>query len=1013
VGFGQVFDAAAVRVIGTMRQRLADPARGSIASPPGHHEVYRAGAARHAGRELEWLALVQATPAPATLVAPCKAVARHVELDGGGGIALELSPLPFADDVAPVLRALRPGVPTFYVQPFDATDPALADEAVIAAGTPLAAFTGPLDRLHLAVQFQDPYTTPARTWIAVIGAALPPADQPAWLAQYQAFDLPRSLTVTDHGGGPRGGLEVPIAITDTAGTVELTLTTTVAGDLEEPARLSSITTAGGVPVSSLLAPPPDVVVELRPRADAAAAIPVLAIYEHPAAPVPNAPQSAHRDRALVLPVIDDPVAGHRTLQWIDLAHWLPAPRTATMQQFHPDCQVRPLVDGGETYALLRADFAAATGAGFGAYCLGWVFNDFALGLERDATTFIAHVEAILGSGGDFRFLTNQFFNFSDPQVTTAQLEAAALLVVLCLVIGLLARSQGETSWPVVVIWYLLPLAVLLANVVDMPDLMIDLIPNFPDARPAIDAVNALATAVGTTAPVARFSAPRAGIGDNPLADDYDHPLFGLENDIASVGANHTKMQVVRYHDPVEPDADDVSHVAYIGGMDINQNRRDTPSHRMSSYHDVHCRLRGGVVADAFTTFAERWDAEAGDLPRTIPTPDPAALRAYPEDPHLAQLVRTYHRPRTPATEWPFAPTGDDGSYRGMLAAIEAATDVIYIEDQYLTPDDHYLDVLCAAAGQCKRLAILVPDSTDQPFGAVRQRVCLDRLQAAWGDKMVVGMPTTHAVLGPPDAAASLGRAVLAKACTAVDTQIDVMPPSRMQTTAPVWCWIHGELMLVTAISAPIEEDGKPLVRRLDVIRGATAASPRWSATPRAHLATSPVTFIGMRTVFVHAKCMTVDDMFVSIGSANVNRRGFFHDAEGGVIAVPQRLHGADDNPARDLRTRLWAEQLGMPPELGRALLRDPLAGFDLFLRPRLLGNRYTPLSATDPLPFMAISDLQLYPLSLFDALGLLTALPAGAVLALHERAWNLGGDPTSDLELEPHVGPTYHPPDPP
>ena len=83
-------------------------------------------------------------------------------------------------------------------------------------------------------------------------------------------------------------------------------------------------------------------------------------------------------------------------------------------------------------------------------------------------------------------------------------------------------------------------------------------------------------------------------------------------------------------------------------------------------------------------------------------------------------------------------------------------------------------------------------------------------------------------------------------------------------------------------------------------------------------------------IFVHAKIMMVDDVFCSIGSTNINRRGFYRDGEISAFSVPQDLRTAADNPARDLRTRLWAEQLGLSPNMGASLLADPMAGFEFF-----------------------------------------------------------------------------------
>jgi len=100
-------------------------------------------------------------------------------------------------------------------------------------------------------------------------------------------------------------------------------------------------------------------------------------------------------------------------------------------------------------------------------------------------------------------------------------------------------------------------------------------------------------------------------------------------------------------------------------------------------------------------------------------------------------------------------------------------------------------------------------------------------------------------------------------------------------------------------------------------------------------------------IFVHAKMTLVDDVFVTIGSANLNRRGFFHDGEINAFAIPQALRAAADNPARRLRTLLWAEHLGLPPEMGPALLGDPIAAFDLFRRTRSAGQRLVPFDQVD------------------------------------------------------------------
>jgi hypothetical protein len=93
--------------------------------------------------------------------------------------------------------------------------------------------------------------------------------------------------------------------------------------------------------------------------------------------------------------------------------------------------------------------------------------------------------------------------------------------------------------------------------------------------------------------------------------------------------------------------------------------------------------------------------------------------------------------------------------------------------------------------------------------------------------------------------------------------------------------------------------------------------------------------------------MVVDDLFVSIGSANLNRRGFFWDGEINAFAIPEQLAAAPENPARALRAGCWAQYLGVPQSMGEALFSDPIGDADFFLRSPFLGNRFTPLDAID------------------------------------------------------------------
>src|SRR5262249_30808816 len=137
-----------------------------------------------------------------------------------------------------------------------------------------------------------------------------------------------------------------------------------------------------------------------------------------------------------------------------------------------------------------------------------------------------------------------------------------------------------------------------------------------------------------------------------------------------------------------------------------------------------------------------------------------------------------------------------------------------------------------------------------------------------------------------------------------------------------------------------------------------------------------------------------------IGSTNANRRGLFHDGEINAFTIPQALKAAVDNPARALRTKLWAEHLGLPPALGPVLLDDPIGGFELLRRTHFQGNRVTPSEMLDTNRYLTVPTT--------------TGLIAQALLATAIRwvdsliplIWNDMADPTTSAAPQPARGPT-------
>ncbi|MCK9932609.1 phospholipase D-like domain-containing protein [Frankia sp. Mgl5] len=94
-------------------------------------------------------------------------------------------------------------------------------------------------------------------------------------------------------------------------------------------------------------------------------------------------------------------------------------------------------------------------------------------------------------------------------------------------------------------------------------------------------------------------------------------------------------------------------------------------------------------------------------------------------------------------------------------------------------------------------------------------------------------------------------------------------------------------------------------------------------------------------VYVHSKAVTIDDVWASIGSDNLNRRSWSHDSELAVATIdttldPREPHdpgGLGDGArvfARDLRLELWREHLDWDGDDDELI--DPEAGFKAFRR---------------------------------------------------------------------------------
>ena len=122
-----------------------------------------------------------------------------------------------------------------------------------------------------------------------------------------------------------------------------------------------------------------------------------------------------------------------------------------------------------------------------------------------------------------------------------------------------------------------------------------------------------------------------------------------------------------------PTASATGSIGYVGGIDMNRNRLDTPGHHgrawrppdqvsnvpsPQAFHDVHARITGPAAADVALTFDRRWDFDSNRQPprrrarhrcSIVAFPTPSRRQTTDEVPpqparHLVQVGRSGYAP---------------------------------------------------------------------------------------------------------------------------------------------------------------------------------------------------------------------------------------------------------------------------------------------------------------------------------------------------------------------------------
>ena len=176
--------------------------------------------------------------------------------------------------------------------------------------------------------------------------------------------------------------------------------------------------------------------------------------------------------------------------------------------------------------------------------------------------------------------------------------------------------------------------------------------------------------------------------------------------------------------------------------------------------------------------------------------EPGALNGLPTTgPDVVQVARTYYGALPGSGRgFSFAPTGERTIIDTLLQAIGRARRHIYIEDQYLTPPAEFAFALAAAATRVSGpLVILVPSTTDQPFGLARRQAFIQQMREAWGDRFKVGILRKRFSCTQTTFQAAKGRLSLTADLGEADNVIEIGPVARLPE-APFWLVVDGEAM---------------------------------------------------------------------------------------------------------------------------------------------------------------------------------------------------------------------------
>jgi phosphatidylserine/phosphatidylglycerophosphate/cardiolipin synthase-like enzyme len=927
---------------------------------------------RYAGYKFRGVSATQATAT--NVLCPALSVLRKIT-DSTGAAVVELQVNPFP--IRQLVNLLPWGVPTFYLAFSDASGLVAFDDHETAIGNDVL---GTATSVTILCAGQDRVVLDPALWAqqitdainAVGGNAMP--WEPFRQAVSAALNTGNSAPVLllDHTGQPltTGDIDITFGAT----THHAILAPADHGDLQKTVARMNAADPVTMPINNLWGS--GATFDLRPLATQPADAIQLARFE----------DGLTASGLITVTPLQRHITFTNLFDWFAEQNAIPLAATVSpLPRFTRNNQVTPLVNGPEFFDDLFHRLQAARVPTGGFHLAGWsMFPETELTRRSSSDpadlpiTLQEAAQLIGAAGGACRFLPAGFIQL-EPSDTIVPTEALVFFLVVGGILTLsslgvsFARTDGAGA--------VLLLAGWLGSIVFVSYILDE---HGKPLEPNKAADHILGGGISNT--LVHLSPYPAQVDDNPNATLSGFPFTTIFSLIRHFGCYHQKFAIVR--------TGATDFAGYCGGIDLNPDRLDTAHHlNKSPFHDLHARVEGPAVRDLALSFEQRWTRDSHGEAPAFPTPNVADLGSPGAD--IVQVARTYFRPHgtgASGRRLSFAPDGDRTIANTMIKAIAAAREFIYIEDQYFTPPQTYHDALVQKVtnGEIRKLVIVMPAVSDQFFGEIKRSQLITDLRTADPGRGIVqiGYPRRHYTLADNEIRSSSGKCILGEDMTesaGLDPNI-VLGPKERVPTPPFWLTVDGELMWVYDEATDPPPDPST-TRRYKVDRGdatrivAGGSSPE-GAEMREHKAGAAATVVELSGIYVHAKMMIVDDVFLGLGSANLNERGLAHDGEINIFTGPQSLKTAANNPIAALRRKLWAEMLNLPADMSAPLLQDPQAAASLFKRSPFAGNRFVDIDAF-PVHLMLGGG------SIFSLIGLTLGAPE------HIQLFNTVVDPTS------------------